>query len=175
MEVNKLLAIVILSIVITGTTLYVTTSTIIAQQETRVLDTTMLSLGYQRVRPGQFIHIYDTTPYPITSGHLAVHIDCDDEGVGVLAAAIGSVPDVEIIEFNMKNMIHESSEHGEMCLYHLDLPPEHDMIVTDISLINTGDKWVRLSPEAGVTVTVHSLGEAIEEKHGHEEGSSTGM
>lgn len=165
MEVNKLLTIALLTVAVIGTTIYLTTSAIIAQQETRVLDETTLLLGYQRVRPGQFLHLYDTTPYPITSGHIAVHIDCDDEGIGELAVGVGSAPDFEIIELSMANMIHESSEHGNICLYHLDLPPEHDMIVTDVILINTSDEWVRLAPEAGVTVTIHSLGEAIAEEH----------
>ena len=47
-------------------------------------------------------------------------------------------------------MVHELSTHGEMCIYHVDLPPEHDMMVTDLAIMNTS---TRLRPKAVVRVT----------------------
>ncbi len=59
-------------------------------------------------------------------------------------------------------MVHELSTHGEMCIYHVDLPPEHDMMVTDLAIMNTSSKAIRLGPTATAVIHVHSFGEAME-------------
>ena len=53
-------------------------------------------------------------------------------------------------------MVHELSTHGEMCIYHVDLPPEHDMMITDLAIMNTSSKAIRLGPTATVVIHVHS-------------------
>jgi len=148
----------------------------IAQQEQKQSshDSATVLLGYQRIRPGQFLHLYDTTPLRIAGGHVAIHIDCNEDGVAPVKLALGVAPEMEQITLDMKNMIHDMSEHGSMCLYHIDLPPEPQMNVTDIAIVNTSNTWVRLSPEATVTIIVHELGAAVEEKHQHESSHSEG-
>jgi hypothetical protein len=127
-------------------------------------------VGFKRIPAGDFLHLYDSTPHPVAVGHIAVHVDCDGEGKGIVSIALGVAPDLEVIDLTMDNMVHDLSTHGEMCIYHADLPPEHDMKVTDIAIINTGNKDVRLGGTAGVVIHVASFGEAIEhEEHGAEE------
>ncbi len=133
-------------------------------------DTATILLDYQRIRPEKFIHLYDTTPFSIKSGHIAINVDCDDEGMAVVDLAVGVAPEMEIIKLDMKNMVHDLSEHGVMCLYHLDLPPEEGMLITDIALINNSNKMVRLGPEAGVVIHIHELGEAVDGHGSQEEG-----
>ncbi|RMF31257.1 MAG: hypothetical protein D6752_02515 [Candidatus Nitrosothermus koennekii] len=173
MKANKVV-IALLAIAVLGTAATVSTFSTIttAQMAHESHDSETILLDYQRLRPNQFLMLYDTTPMPITSGHVAINVDCNDEGVAPVELAIGVAPEMEFIKLNMKNMIHHMSEHGKMCLYHLDLPPEKGMEITDIALINNSDKWVRLGPEASMTIHVHSLGEPIEE---HEEHGSMNM
>ncbi len=180
MAVNKYLATSIvagISVVIIALAL---SNLSIAQEEHKQMshDSATILLGYQRIRPGQFIHLYDTTPLRIASGHVAIHVDCNEDGVAPIKLALGVAPEMEQITLDMKNMIHDMSEHGSMCLYHLDIPPEHEMAVTDIAIVNTSNKWLRLGPESTVTIHIHELGEAVEEHHegsSHSEEGSSGM
>ncbi len=166
MEANKVV-IALLAIAVIGsvTAIGISSTVTTAQMEHSSHDSETVLLDYQRIRPGQFLILYDTTPMPITHGHVAINVDCNNEGVAPVELAVGVAPEMEHIKLNMKNMIHHMSEHGKMCLYHLDLPPEEGMEVTDIALINNSDKWVRLGPESIITIHVHGLGEPIE---GHE-------
>lgn len=176
MAINKIV-VALLAIAVIGTAITVSTFSTVttAQMEHPSHDSIAVMLDYQRLRPGQFIMLYDTTPMPITSGHLAINVDCNDEGVAPVEVALGVAPEMEFIKLSMKNMIHHMSEHGKMCLYHIDLPPEEGMVITDIALINNSDKWVRLGPESSLTIHVHSLGEPIEEEHSMDHGSMEGM
>ncbi|GIU71870.1 MAG: hypothetical protein KatS3mg003_1349 [Candidatus Nitrosocaldaceae archaeon] len=176
MKVNKVI-IALLAIAVLGTTVTVSTFSTIttAQMEHTSHDSETILLDYQRIRPNQFIMLYDTTPMPITSGHIAINVDCNDEGVAPVELAIGVAPEMEFIKLSMENMIHHMSEHGKMCLYHVDLPPEEGMEITDIALINNSDKWVRLGPEASMTIHVHGLGEPIEGHESMDHGSMEGM
>ncbi len=167
--VNKILVASIIAVIGSATLVLALSNLSIATTENSPGDSVTLLLGYQRFRPGQFILLYDSTPKPITSGHLAINVDCDAtvDGTAPIKVAVGVAPDLELITLDMKNMVHELSEHGKMCLYHLDLPHEEGMAITDIALINTSDRWVRLGPEASVTLTVYGVGEPLEHSHGH--------
>ena len=104
----------------------------------------LVLLNYKRIPAGDFIHLYDSTPMPIAHGHFAVKVDCNEDGDGIASIALGAAPNMEIIKLTMDNMVHELSSHGEMCIYHVDLPPEHDMVVTDLAVINTSNSSIRL-------------------------------
>ncbi len=173
MAVNKYLA----TSIVAGISVVIITLALsnlsIAQEEHKQMshDSATILLGYQRIRPGQYLHLYDTTPLRIASGHVAIHVDCNEDGVAPVKLALGVAPKMEQITLDMKNMIHDMSEHGIMCLYHLDLPSKDEMNVTDIAIVNTSNKWVRLGPESTVTIHIHELGAAVAEEH-HHEGSS---
>ncbi len=135
MEANKII-IALVAIIVSSISIGLLSTVTTAQMEHASHDSETILLDYQRIRPGQFLILYDTTPMPITSGHVAINVDCNDEGVAPVELALGVVPEMEFIKLNMKNMIHHMSEHGKMCLYHIDLPPEEGMEITDIALIN---------------------------------------
>ncbi|MEM2760793.1 MAG: hypothetical protein QXU32_03565 [Nitrososphaerales archaeon] len=130
-------------------------------------DSVTVLLTHKRIPAGDFIHLYDSTPMPIGSGHFAVKVDCDKDGKGIVSIALGVAPDMEIIPLTMDNMVHDLSTHGQMCIYHIDLPPEQGMAVTDLAVINTSKSPIRLGPTATAVIHVHSFGEAMEhEEHG---------
>lgn len=132
-------------------------------------------LGFQRIPAGDFIHLYDSTPMPIAGGHFAAKVDCDKDGKGIVSVALGVAPDLKIIPLTTDNMVHELSTHGQMCIYHVDLPPEHDMKVTDLALINTSNHEVRLGKTATAVIHVYSYGEPVEEHEEQHGGSMEGM
>lgn len=124
-------------------------------------------LNYKRIPAGDFIYLYDSSPHPIADGHLAVKVDCDEQGNTPIAVVVGVAPDLHVIRLTHEdNMVHELSVHGEMCIYHMHLPPEHNMEVTDVAIINTGDRPFRLGPTAMALIHVHSYGEPVAHHNG---------
>ncbi len=60
-----------------------------------------------------FIHIYDSTPYMITNGHVAANIPCEDNSAASLNILIGQAPNLTNAE--LENL-PELSNPGTMCL-----------------------------------------------------------
>lgn len=64
-----------------------------------------------------FIHLYDSTPYMIMNGHIAMKVPCDTSSKPAVNVLIGSAPDVKPVQ---PDLIKELSKPGSMCLYHVD-------------------------------------------------------
>ena len=41
---------------------------------------------------GQFIHLYDSTPYMIMNGHVAVNVPCEDNSTASVQVLLGQAP-----------------------------------------------------------------------------------
>jgi len=126
----------------------------------------MTYLAWRSIPANDYMLLFDTTPDTIAGGHFAIKADCDEDGNGAVDVLMGVAPDMETIKLTMEeNMVHDLSTLGKMCLYHIDLPAEHDLLVTDIALFNPSDQLVRFGPTATVTIYVNAFGEPLE----HEE------
>ncbi len=68
-------------------------------------------------------------------------------------------------------MVSDLSKLGKMCLYHVDLPPEHDMMITDIAIGNPTSKTVKLGATSSVTIYANSFGDGVEHEEHMESGS----
>jgi hypothetical protein len=166
---NKITTLGLMSIVALVVVAYVATPA--ASLET---DNTKLhnrgDLAFKTIPANDYMHLFDTTPDTITGGHFAIKVNCDDNGNGAVDVLMGVAPEMNTIKLTMEdNMVHELSTHGQMCLYHVDLPPEDspDMKVTDIALSNPSDNKVRFGPTASYTIYVNSWGEQVEEEDHH--------
>lgn len=100
-------------------------------------------LSNQIVPPKDYIHIYDSLPYKINSGHLTAKLPCDRSSKPALRIFTGMIP---FLKPSTLQVIKELSNPGYMCLYYLDIPPKIDNehvaeqnstnIVSDIVLYN---------------------------------------
>jgi len=62
--------------------------------------------------PGKgFIHLYDSTPYMMNAGHVALHISCDASSKPVVNTLIGQAPNFKIVR---PDLIKELSQPGNM-------------------------------------------------------------
>jgi hypothetical protein len=122
-------------------------------------------LSFMSIPANDFVHLYDSTPYPIAgSGHIALKVNCDSQGNGVVDVLLGVAPDFEVFKLtHADNMVMELSTHGKMCLYHIDLPPTPDMVITDIAIKNPSNDRIRLGATASYTLFIDGLGEPVEE------------
>ena len=115
---------------------------------------------------GDFIHLYDTTPYHILNGHVALKAPCSDDGTTSIQVLIGSAPNMTAA--TLEN-IAPLSTPGEQCLYHVDLIPVGNVtIITDIALKNPTELDLEFPP---TTTVVIGINEITKGEHGHSDES----
>jgi hypothetical protein len=182
MQENKLLATTISAFVVTMmifATIVTTTSMFAAAQQptnatgtsaehteaggTEVRDSTAILLAGQTIPGGSFIHLYDSTPDAIATGHIAAKIPCDENSNATLTILTGQAPNVQPTELEP---VPELSAAGELCLYHGDLASEPGgNMTTDIAIQNPGDEDVELPATSTVVIGVNKVLPGAAEAH----------
>lgn len=144
---------------------------------TTVRDSVFALLADQTIPASGFIHLYDTTPYSITNGHIAAKIPCDDESAPLLNILVGVAPNLAPAPLEL---VPPLSTPGELCLYHTDLPAPaqanatttanattaNATMITDIAIQNPGDEDVTLPSTSTVVIGVNEIAQGA---HSHEE------
>ena len=191
MQENKLLATTISALVVTmmifatiGTTISmfasaqptnVTGTAEHAEGEaggTAVRDSTAILLAGQTIPGGSFIHLYDSTPDAIATGHVAAKIPCDENSNATLTILTGSAPNVQPTELEL---LPELSTPGELCLYHADLASEQGgNLTTDIAIQNAGEEDVELPATSTVVIGVNKVLPGAAEEHEAEAAATAG-
>jgi hypothetical protein len=122
---------------------------------------------------GGFIHLYDSTPYMIMNGHVAVNVPCADNSTASVQVLLGQAPNLTAAE--LENL-PELSTPGEMCLYHADIAPQEE-VITDVAIANPGEEDLEFPPGSTAVIGVNEIMPGAEEgEHGHgaEATNSTG-
>ena len=140
---------------------------------TTVRDSTAVLLAGETIPGGSFIHLYDSTPDAIATGHVAAKIPCNEASNATLAILTGSAPNLQPVELEL---LPELSTAGELCLYHADLASEQGgNMTTDIAIQNPGEEDVELPATSTVVIGVNKvLPGAAEEHHETEEAATAG-
>ena len=135
--------------------------------ETSTVRDSVTELLQDKVIPGgDFMHLYDSTPYHILNGHIALKAPCEDDSTTPIQILIGSAPNMTAAP--LEN-IAPLSTPGEQCLYHADLIPGGNVtIITDIALKNPTDEDLEFPPTASVVIGINEITKG--EEHGHSEG-----
>ena len=114
---------------------------------------------------GQFIHLYDSTPYMIMNGHVAVNVPCEDNSTASVQVLLGQAPNFTAAE--LENL-PELSTPGEMCLYHVDIAPTEE-VITDVAIANPGEEALEFPPGSTAVIGINEIMPGAEEgEHGHE-------
>jgi hypothetical protein len=115
-----------------------------------------------------FIHLYDSTPYHIMNGHVALKAPCEDDSTTPITVLIGSAPNMTAA--TLENLPTLSTP-GEQCLYHVDLIPGGNVTtITDIAISNPSDEDIEFPPSATVVIGIN---EVTKGEHGGEHSEST--
>ena len=103
-----------------------------------------------------FIHLYDSTPYMINAGHIALHIPCDANSKPVVDILIGPAPNFTKVQ---PDIIKELSQPGNMCLYHVDVDsnPAKKVYQTDVAIQNPSTQAITFPPSSGVVISVNEV------------------
>ena len=138
---------------------------------TEVRDSTAILLAGQTIPGGSFIHLYDSTPDAIATGHVAAKIPCNEDSNATLTILTGSAPNLQPTELEL---LPELSTPGDLCLYHADLASEQGgNMTTDITIQNAGEEDVELPATSTVVIGVNKVLPGAAEEHEAEEGSNS--
>ena len=139
---------------------------------TEVRDSTAILLAGQTIPGGSFIHLYDSTPDAIATGHVAAKIPCNEDSNATLTILTGSAPNLQPTELEL---LPELSTPGDLCLYHADLASEQGgNMTTDIAIQNGGEEDVELPATSTVVIGVNKVLPGAAEEHEEEEAATAG-
>ena len=133
-------------------------------QTSTVRDSVTELLQDKIIPGGDFVHLYDSTPYHILNGHVALKAPCEDDSTTPVQILIGSAPNMTAA--TLENVAPLSTP-GEQCLYHADLIPSGNVtIITDIALKNPTEEDIEFPPTATVVIGTNEITKG---EHGHSE------
>jgi hypothetical protein len=135
--------------------------------ETSTVRDSVTELLQDKIIPGgDYMHLYDSTPYHILNGHVALKAPCEDDSTTPVQILIGSAPNMTAA--TIEN-IAPLSTPGEQCLYHADLIPGGNVtIITDIALKNPTEEDLEFPPTASVVIGINEITKG---EHGHSDES----
>jgi hypothetical protein len=122
-----------------------------------VRDSVTLLLEGKTIPGKGFIHLYDTAPYMIHNGHVALHVPCDTSSKLVVNLLVGQLNGTfaAIQPFNIK----ELSQPGQMCLSHVNINSDmaKKIYITDIAIQNPSNQTIIFPPTSTVVVGVNGI------------------
>jgi len=117
----------------------------------------ILVIGPRTISSNSYIHLYDSNPYHIMRGHVAMQVPCDDKSVTPLEVFVGQAPNLSKVS---PQLVKELSTPGKECMYHFDIASHQDSanpIITDVVVKNTGKDEVKLSDVSTISVGVDEI------------------
>ena len=135
--------------------------------KTSIVRDSVTILLQDAIIPGtDFLHLYDSTPYHIINGHIALKVPCAADSNSTIQVLIGSAPNMTAT--TLEN-IPALSTPGELCLYHVDLIPGGNVTtITDIALKNPTEDEIEFPPTSSVVIGINEI---MEGEHAHTENA----
>ena len=124
------------------------------QQKNVVRDSQAILLEGKTIPAKDYIHLYDSTPYMITNGHIAAKLPCDTSNTSPLKILIGQAPNLKPAELEF---VKPLSTPGKMCIYHVDIPSKAGGVVTDIAIQNPTTNEIKLPATSSVVIGVNEI------------------
>lgn len=133
--------------------------------ETSTVRDSVTELLQDKVIPGgNFIHLYDSTPYHILNGHVALKAPCGDDNATAIQILIGQAPNLTAASLEY---IAPLSTPGEQCLYHADLIPGGNVTtITDVALKNPTEEEIEFPPTSTVVIGINEIKKGEQEAEG---------
>ena len=125
--------------------------------QTIVRDSVTLLLAGQTIPAKGFIHVYDSAPYMIHDGHVALHVPCDTSSKLVVNLLMGQVNGT--LTAIQPMTITSLSQPGQMCLSHVNINSDmaKKFYATDIAIQNPSNQTIIFPPTSTAIVGVNGI------------------
>jgi hypothetical protein len=125
-------------------------------KETVTRDSVTLLLDGKSLPKGDFIELYDSTPYKIVNGHFVAKVPCTTKSQSEVDLLTGEAPN---FKSSNAELVSELSTPGKLCVYHVDLLSGSNNTITDVAIKNNSTKDITFPPTSSVSVGVNSIAE----------------
>ena len=126
---------------------------------------TVLLEGESLPAQGNYIHLYDSTPYQIMNGHIAAKLPCTDTNSTEINVLIGQAPNLQPAELEFVGPL---SIPGDLCLYHADVASNETAPITDIAIQNNSPDDITFPPTSTVVIGVNEIAPLASSEDHHE-------
>ena len=117
-------------------------------------DSQTILLDGETLPEGDFIHLYDSTPYQIMNGHIAAKLPCNDANSTDVNVLIGQAPNLLPAELEFVGPL---STPGELCLYHVDVASDETTPITDIAIQNNSTEDIDFPATSTIVLGVNEI------------------
>ena len=125
-------------------------------------DSQTILLEGESLPEGDFIHLYDSTPYQIMNGHIAAKLPCNDANSTDVNVLIGQAPNLQPAELEFVGPL---STPGELCLYHVDVASDETTPITDIAIQNNSTEDIDFPATSTIVIGVNEIAHLSGEHH----------
>ncbi len=125
-------------------------------KETVTRDSVTLLLDGKTLPKGDYMELYDSSPYKIVSGHFVAKLPCTVKGQSEVDLLTGEAPN---FKSNNAELVSELTTLGKLCLYHVDLVSDSNNTITDVAIKNNSTKDITFPPTSSVGVGVNKIAE----------------
>jgi hypothetical protein len=127
----------------------------------KLQSTSTVPLEHLSLASGEFIILADVTPIPIEAAHISMNVPCR-----VTSHNTTPTSDIKLVAGVAPNLKPVSLEyiaglsHPETfkCTYHVQLPQVVGQQITDIAIMNTGNKTIQFSSGNFATISISTSG-----------------
>jgi len=126
-------------------------------------DSVQIILDGKRINANDFIHVYDSAPYHIMNGHVALKMRCDNDGMPMpMVKVMAGNAEKGLFEELDMHLLEKVSKKDEMCVWHADLESTHEMDeafgnITDVIIMNDSNRVIRFPPGSSIIVGVNEI------------------
>jgi hypothetical protein len=117
-------------------------------------DSTTLLLEGKTLPKGDFIELYDSTPFKIVDGHFVAKVPCNANGQSQVDFLIGQAPN---LKSSGAEFVSQLSAPGKLCLYHVDLVSGSNNTITDVAIKNNSTNDIVFPPTSSVGIGVNAI------------------
>jgi hypothetical protein len=103
---------------------------------------------------GDFIELYDSTPFKIVNGHFVAKVPCNANGQSQVDLLTGQVLNFKSSE---AEFVSQLSAPGKLCLYLVDLTSGSNNTITDVAIKNNSTQDIVFPPTSSVGVGVNAI------------------
>src|SRR5215212_9827922 len=126
------------------------------EEGTITRDSVTLLLEGKTLPKGDFIELYDSTPFKIVSGHFVAKVPCNVNGQSQVDLLTGEAPNLKSSD---AEFVSQLSSPGKLCLYHVDLVSGTNNTITDVAIKNNSTNDIVFPPTSTVGIGVNSIAE----------------
>jgi len=124
---------------------------------TNIVDTSnMIFLEGKEIPSGEYLHVYDSSPYNINSGSVTARIPCDSDGLSSMVLLIGTPINLNQVEMKPVSQI---SETDAMCSYKSTISSNETNPSTDVILQNNSPDDIVFPPTSSVLLSIGDISE----------------